>query len=87
MTGERMRPPGWTEISAVCTDPAYRGHGLASRLIRAVTAVVVDRGEAPFLHAVAANTNALRLYESLGFRPRRPVAFTVAKPSQRAEAA
>ncbi|HEV3170618.1 MAG TPA: GNAT family N-acetyltransferase [Actinocrinis sp.] len=87
MTGERMRPPGWTEISAVCTDPAYRGHGLASRLIRAVTAVVVDRGEAPFLHAVAANTNALRLYESLGFRPRRPVAFTVAKPPQRAEAA
>jgi GNAT superfamily N-acetyltransferase len=82
MAGERLRPPGWTEISAVCTDPAYRGQGLAARLIRAVTAGVVERGEAPFLHAVAANTNALRLYESLGFRPRRPVAFTVAKPPQ-----
>lgn len=38
MAGERMRPPGWTEISAVCTDPAYRGQGLATRLIRAVAA-------------------------------------------------
>ena len=27
MGGERMRPPGRTEISAVCTDPAYRGSG------------------------------------------------------------
>ncbi|MEU3752973.1 GNAT family N-acetyltransferase [Streptomyces olivoreticuli] len=87
MAGERLRPPGWTEISAVCTDPAYRGQGLAGRLIRAVTAVVVERGEVPFLHAVAANTDALHLYESLGFRPRRPIAFTVATPPQQAQVA
>lgn len=31
MAGERLRPAGWTEVSAVCTDPAYRGQGLASR--------------------------------------------------------
>ena len=36
MAGERLRPPGWAEISAVCTDPAWRGHGFASRLTRAV---------------------------------------------------
>lgn len=29
MAGERMRPPGWTEISAVCTAPEFRGQGLA----------------------------------------------------------
>ena len=51
MAGERLRPPGWTEISAVCTDPAWRGHGLASRLTRAVAACIVARGETPFLHA------------------------------------
>jgi ribosomal protein S18 acetylase RimI-like enzyme len=67
MAGERMHPPGWTEISAVCTDAAYRGQGLASRLVLAVAAGIAARGERPFLHTVATNTNAIRLYESLGF--------------------
>jgi ribosomal protein S18 acetylase RimI-like enzyme len=75
MAGERLHPPGWTEISAVCTDPAYRGQGLAARLIRAVAAGIQARGETPFLHAAASNTNAIRLYESLGFTFRRPTAF------------
>jgi len=38
MAGERQHPPGYTEISAVCTDAAYRGQGLATRLVRAVAA-------------------------------------------------
>jgi predicted GNAT family acetyltransferase len=75
MAGERLRPPGWTEISAVCTDPAWRGHGLASRLTRAVAAGIVARGDTPFLHAIAANTTAIRLYEELGFTLRRDVTF------------
>lgn len=75
MAGERMHPPGHTEISAVCTDPAYRGEGLASRLILAVTAGVQERGEVPFLHAAADNVNAIRLYEALGFRHRRAISF------------
>lgn len=29
MAGERLHPPGWTEISAVCTDAEHRGQGLA----------------------------------------------------------
>ena len=36
MAGERLHPPGWTEISAVCTDADYRGQGLATRLVHAV---------------------------------------------------
>jgi ribosomal protein S18 acetylase RimI-like enzyme len=75
MAGERLRPPGWTEISAVCTDPAYRGQGLATRLVRAVAAGIRARGETPFLHTSATNTSAIRLYESIGFRLRRHTTF------------
>jgi ribosomal protein S18 acetylase RimI-like enzyme len=71
MAGERLHPPGWTEISAVCTDPAYRGRGLAARLVRALAAGIYDRGERPFLHTMAANAPANRLFESLGFVRRK----------------
>jgi ribosomal protein S18 acetylase RimI-like enzyme len=77
MAGQRMRPTGWTEISAVCTDRAVRGQGLAGRLVRAVAAGVRDRGETPFLHAAADNIGAIRLYESIGFTLRGETAFTV----------
>ncbi|MFB9475294.1 GNAT family N-acetyltransferase [Nonomuraea salmonea] len=79
MAGERFRPPGWTEISAVCTDPAHQGQGLARRLVLAIVAGVKERGEQPFLHAADTNTGAIRLYERLGFRLRRPVEFRVVK--------
>jgi len=75
MAGERFHPPGYTEISAVCTDAAWRGHGFASRLTLAVAATIQARGETPFLHAVATNTNAIRLYKSLGFSHRREILF------------
>ncbi|MFE2987505.1 GNAT family N-acetyltransferase [Streptomyces sp. NPDC059262] len=79
MAGERLHPPGWTEISAVCTDPDHRGQGLAARLVLAVAAGIKDRGESPFLHTAARNTNAIRLYESLGFRLRRTTKFMAAR--------
>jgi ribosomal protein S18 acetylase RimI-like enzyme len=79
MAGERLRPPGWAEISAVCTDPAFRGQGLATRLTLAVAAAITARGEQPFLHAASDNVTALKLYESLGFRLRRPATFVVAR--------
>ncbi|MZD07479.1 GNAT family N-acetyltransferase [Streptomyces sp. SID5785] len=79
MAGERLHPPGWTEISAVCTDPDHRGQGLAGRLVRAVAAGIVERGETPFLHTGARNANAIRLYESLGFRLRRTTRFRAAR--------
>jgi predicted GNAT family acetyltransferase len=70
MAGERMRVPGWTEISAVCTDPAWRGQGLGTRLLLAVAAGIRARDEVPFLHVLASNVDAIRLYEHLGFRLR-----------------
>jgi predicted GNAT family acetyltransferase len=75
MAGERMHPPGWTEISAVCTDPAFRRQGLATRLVRAVAAGIRARGETPFLHTGAGNTTAIRLYESIGFTVHRYLTF------------
>jgi len=79
MAGERMHPPGWSEISAVCTDDAFRGQGLATRLVRAVGAVIRGQGEIPFLHAAADNVNAIRLYEQLGFQLRRTSVFSAVR--------
>lgn len=75
MAGERLHPPGWTEISAVCTDPDHRGHGLATRLVSAIGAGIAARGERALLHAWAGNVSAIRLYEAIGFRLRRTTRF------------
>ncbi len=77
MAGERLRPPGHAEISAVATDPGHRRQGLADLLVGAVAGGIVARDEVPFLHAASANTSAIRLYEALGFTVRRTVRFSV----------
>ena len=79
MAGQRLRPQGWTEISAVCTAPEFRGQGLATRLTLAVTAAIRDRGDNSFLHVSAENLSAIRLYEALGFGLRRQAAFVVVR--------
>lgn len=75
MAGERLRPPGWTEISAVCTAPEARGRGHAARLVRALAARIEARGERPFLHVAEENAGAIALYERLGFEVRKRVTF------------
>lgn len=75
MAGERLHPPGWTEISAVCTAPQQRGRGLSRRLVHDVASTIVARGERPFLHVAVDNTTAIALYRQLGFEVRREVRF------------
>jgi predicted GNAT family acetyltransferase len=73
MAGERLRFEGYTEISAVCTDPGAQGRGFGSALTHHVAAEILARGEQPFLHVADANMGARRVYEKLGFVPRRSV--------------
>jgi predicted GNAT family acetyltransferase len=70
MAGERLHPPGFTEISAVCTDASHRGRGLASRLVRVIVEQIRARGEQPFLHLTLENEPAYRIYAALGFETR-----------------
>jgi predicted GNAT family acetyltransferase len=79
MAGERMKLPGMTEISGVCTDSAYRGRGLAALLSHHVATDILSRGETPFLHAYANNHAAIGVYEALGFKLRKQVVVTVLK--------
>lgn len=70
MAGERLRLPGYTEVSAVCTHPDHLGHGHATALITMLVRRICNRREMPFLHVRPENTRAVELYERLGFRER-----------------
>jgi ribosomal protein S18 acetylase RimI-like enzyme len=73
MAGARMKHDGYVEVSGVCSHPSARGRGLARSLSAHVARRLVAQGIVPYLHAYAANTAAIQLYESLGFRLRSPV--------------
>lgn len=77
MAGERMKPDGFTEVSGVCTHPDFRGRGHAGTLMRIVTQRILERGEQAFLHAYATHRSTIALYETLGFRVRTTVTYTV----------
>jgi predicted GNAT family acetyltransferase len=81
MAGERMRFPGYTEVSGVCTHPEFRGRGLARRLSAAVVAGIEARGDQAFLHAWKTNHSAISLYEGLGFKIRTEVNAAVLRRS------
>ena len=77
MAGERLKVPGHTEVSAVCTHPDHTGNGYARVLMMEIMRRIQDRGETPFLHVRADNTRAIDLYKLLGFRERRFGHFAV----------
>jgi predicted GNAT family acetyltransferase len=81
MAGERMRFPGYTEVSGVCTHPEFRGRGFARCLSATVAAGIEARGDRPFLHAWKSNHSAISLYEGLGFKVRTEVNAAVLKRS------
>lgn len=77
MAGERLKVPGFTEVSAVCTHPDYLGGGYAAALMSEIMHRIRERGEIPFLHAREDNARAIALYERLGFRTRWKGHFAV----------
>jgi predicted GNAT family acetyltransferase len=77
MTGERMKPANYTEITAVCVHPDHRGRGYAQILLGAVARQIGTRGEIPFLHVFSDNASAIALYRRQGMEIRRRLHVTV----------
>ena len=76
MTGERMRPDGAVEVSAVCVHPAQRGKAYARHLLAERTRRIATSGRLPFLHVYPSNHGAIALYESLGYVVRNQLHLT-----------
>ncbi|MGA8212935.1 MAG: GNAT family N-acetyltransferase [Candidatus Sulfotelmatobacter sp.] len=77
MAGERLKVPGYTEVSAVCTHPEQTGQGYARILMIEVMQRIRSRGETPFLHVREDNVRAIELYQRLGFGRRVLLHFAV----------
>jgi ribosomal protein S18 acetylase RimI-like enzyme len=77
MAGERLKVPGHTEVSAVCTRPEHTGRGYARVLMTEVMRRIRERGETPFLHVRQDNVRAVEIYKRLGFRERKLGHFAV----------
>jgi ribosomal protein S18 acetylase RimI-like enzyme len=84
MAGERLKLDGFTEISAVCTAPEFRGRGFAHTLVAYLVAQTLNEGKMPFLHVKAEN-GAKILYRKLGFRVRRTIQLSVISPATKIE--
>jgi ribosomal protein S18 acetylase RimI-like enzyme len=77
MAGERLKVPGHTEVSAVCTHPEHTGKSYARVLMTEIMRGIQNRGELPFLHVRGDNTRAIEIYKLLGFRERKSGHFAV----------
>lgn len=67
MSGERLHPHQFTEISTVCTHPNHLGKGYAAALVRHQAQCILDEGRQAFLHVRKDNERAIALYKRLGF--------------------
>ena len=76
MAGQRLRLPGYIEISAVCVAADHQFKGIGADLVRDMSQRIFDQGDIPFLHAYERNRNAIALYESLGFEIRTTLQAT-----------
>ena len=80
MAGERICLPGFREVSAVCTDPAFTGRGYAQALVCEIARRQQQRGCVPFLHVrigSPAEAQASRVYEKVGFVRRKEVGMSI----------
>lgn len=80
MAGERICLPGFREVSAVCTDPAFTGRGYAQALVREVAVRQQRLGCVPFLHVrigSPAEAQASRVYEKVGFVRRKELGMSI----------
>lgn len=81
MAGQRLRHPGFGELSGLCTHPDFQGQGLGTLLFRFVAGEISARGDTVFLHAYYTNISAITLYKALGFKLRSEMNLRVVKRS------
>jgi ribosomal protein S18 acetylase RimI-like enzyme len=79
MTGERMKAKGFTEVSAICTQPDQMGKGYASILLQHACERIFAKGEQPFLHVKQDNPSALHVYRKFGFEVRTEIYYAIFK--------
>ena len=77
MTGTRLKPYEYVEISAVCTHPDHTGKGYARKLLLRQMHHIIAAGCTPFLHVKSENSRAIDVYKRLGFEIRKEVSFVV----------
>lgn len=82
MAGERLKLNGYTEVSAICTDPDWLGKGYASFLSSTVSEQIISEGNIPFLHVRTDNDRAIDVYKKLGFQICNDVYFAVFKKTE-----
>ena len=75
MTGQRMAPLPYVEVSAVCTHPNHTGKGYAKQLLLSQVDRITREGNIPFLHVRDDNHRAIKVYESVGFVTRTDMHF------------
>ena len=73
MTGQRLQPYNYTEVSAVCTHPGHTGKGYAAKLLRNQLNRIVSANQIPFLNVYPENEAACKLYWKLGFETRKEI--------------
>jgi ribosomal protein S18 acetylase RimI-like enzyme len=81
MAGERLRVPGYVELSAICVHPEARGKGYAAALTQELMRRAFAQGERPFLHVRPDNGPAVALYHRLGFETRRELVMLWRRPT------
>ena len=78
MGGERLQLDGYSEISAVCTHPSFRGQGFAARLIWHLVRNHRCDGLVSWLHVAApiiAPSNSISESDSSGSAKSRYIAY------------
>ena len=82
MGGQRMRQPGFAELSGLCVHPDFQGKGLGKLMLRFVAGEISAGGETVYLHAYKHNEGAVGLYRSLGFAIRSDMHFHLVKRTE-----
>ncbi|MGF9691875.1 GNAT family N-acetyltransferase [Rhizobium sp. 0TCS1.26] len=84
MAGQRMRQPGFAELSGLCTHPDFQGGGLGKTMLRFVAGEISASGDTVYLHSYSSNVGAVSLYRAMGFSVRSDMNFRLVRRADQA---